>query len=214
MKGLWSRRNNTYHGKEFQHPTALHQQAKTDLAVYQEAITEDRAVKFNARAGVPKWKKPEVGSLKVNWDAAVNLEEGRIGIGVLIRDHDGLVMGSLRASRNLKGTPFFAEAYDLLLAAVFCKEIGLTHVCLEGDSKQVVDLLQNCARNWSLGGCLVEDAREILNSYAAWSVTHVYREANMASHLLANNALEATEDTYDLETCPSCIFPIVSKEML
>lgn len=34
MKGLWSRRNNTYHDKEFQHPTALHQQAKTDLAVY------------------------------------------------------------------------------------------------------------------------------------------------------------------------------------
>ena len=67
--------------------------------------------------------------------------------------------------------------------------------------------------NWSLGGCLILDAKEILNSAAVWSISHAHREANMAAHRLAQAAYECTEDMYDIEMCPSCIFQVVSKEM-
>ncbi|XP_040996027.1 uncharacterized protein LOC121242200 [Juglans microcarpa x Juglans regia] len=174
MRGIWTRRNNTIHGKEFKHPNALHQLAKAELVSYREALTEDLGVKLTDHVRTPRWSKPDVGSYKVNWDAAVNQKEGKIGIGVLIRDHHGYFIGGLQAHRSLKGTRFDAEAYGMLLAAVFYKEVGITHLCLEGDSKKVVDLLKHYTKNWSLGGCLVEDAREILNSYACWSVAHTY----------------------------------------
>ncbi|KAF5475859.1 hypothetical protein F2P56_007621 [Juglans regia] len=209
MRGIWTRRNNTLHGKDFKHPNALHQLAKAELVSYRETLTEELVVKLPAHVGTPKWSKPEVGSYKVNWDVAVNQKEGHIGIGVLIRDHQGFFIGSLQTHRPFKGTPFDAEAYGILLVAVF----GITQCLLEGDSKQVVDLMNHHTKNWSLGGCLVEDARVVLNSFACWSVAHTYREANMATHHLAKSALECTEDLYDLETCPSCILPIVTKEM-
>ncbi|XP_035545040.1 uncharacterized protein LOC118348156 [Juglans regia] len=103
MRGIWSRRNNVIHGKEFKHPTPVHQHAKAELVSYREALTEDLEVKLTAP------------------DAAVNSKEERIGIGVLIRDHHGLVIGGLRANRTLKGIPFDAEANGLLLAAAYKK---------------------------------------------------------------------------------------------
>ncbi|XP_040999571.1 uncharacterized protein LOC121245775 [Juglans microcarpa x Juglans regia] len=92
-------------------------------------------------------------------------------------------------------------------------EIGVRHFCLEGDSKQVVDQMNQDSPNWSIGGCFMSDAKTVLNSAAVWSISHVYREANMAAHRLAQAAFEYTEDMYDIETCPSCILHVVTKEM-
>ncbi|KAF5468500.1 hypothetical protein F2P56_012646, partial [Juglans regia] len=132
------------------------------------AVTmRETGLNSNPLARAHRWTQPAVGILKVNWDAAVQSREGRIGIGVLIRDHQGLVIGALRANRILRGNPFVAEAYGLLMATFFCKDLGLRQLCLEGDSKQVVDLLNQDSSNWSMGGCLITDAKTILNSVAA-----------------------------------------------
>lgn len=55
----------------------------------------------------------------------MKVAEGKIGFGMIIRDHQGQVIGTLRALRNLRGNPFDAELHDLLLATIFCKELGL-----------------------------------------------------------------------------------------
>lgn len=52
----------------------------------------------------------------MNWDASVNETMGLIGIGAIIRNCNGLVHGTLRARRNLRISPFTAEAYAMLLA--------------------------------------------------------------------------------------------------
>ncbi|GLT70448.1 hypothetical protein SLA2020_425280 [Shorea laevis] len=43
-------------------------------------------------------KKPPLGVLKVNWDAALNNSSHTIGVGVLVRDDQGLVVASLCAT--------------------------------------------------------------------------------------------------------------------
>lgn len=68
-----------------------------------------------------KWCKPPSGYLKVNWDAACNVELGRLGFGAIIRDDNGAVLGTMRGSRNYSTTPLVPEALGLLLAAQFCK---------------------------------------------------------------------------------------------
>ncbi|KAF5445283.1 hypothetical protein F2P56_034346 [Juglans regia] len=207
MRVIWARRNDVLHGKAFKHPREIIAQARTELSLHNEAMQKDVGANSKNMTRVHIWTKPAVGSLKVNWDAAVQTRMGRIGIGVIIRDHQGLVIGALRANRPLRGSVFDAEAYGLLLACVFCKEIGIRHLCLEGDSKQVQD-----SPNWSLGGCLISDAKEVLTSAAVWSISHVYREAKMVAHRLTQAAYECTEDMYDIEICPSCILQMVSKE--
>ncbi|XP_035551014.1 uncharacterized protein LOC109012818 [Juglans regia] len=51
-----------------------------------------------------------------------------MGMRVIIRDHNGWVIGALRASWLIIDNPFDAEAQGLLLAAVFCNEIGLKQI--------------------------------------------------------------------------------------
>lgn len=99
---------------------------------------------------------------------------------------------------------------DYQLQQFFCKELGLQQVHLEGDSKHVVDLLQSQGLDWSLGGCLIKDARRVLNSSINWTTSHIYREANKAAHQLAKATLEELEDVYDIELCPTCILSIVT----
>ncbi|XP_035543096.1 uncharacterized protein LOC118346314 [Juglans regia] len=213
MRVIWARRNDVLHGKVFKHPQEVIGQARAELSLHEEAFQKEVDANYENMTRVHRWTKPAVGAFKVNWDAAVQSRLGRIGIGVLIRDHQGLVIGALRANRPLRGSAFDAEAYGLVLACVFCKEIGIRQFCLEGDSKQVVDqVIQGCP-NWSLGGCLISDAKAVLIPTADWSISHVYREANMAAHKLAQAALECTEDLYDIEICPPYILQMVTEEM-
>ncbi|XP_035546735.1 uncharacterized protein LOC118348703 [Juglans regia] len=205
LRLIWARRNDVLHGKAFKHPREIIAQARTELTLHNETMQKMVGDNSENMTRVLEWTKPAAGCLKVNWDVAVQMRMGRIGIGVIIRDHHGLVIGALRANRPLKGSVFDAEAYGLLLACVFCKEIGVRQICLEGDSKQVVDQMNQDSPNWSLGGCLISDAKEILNLAAIWSISHAYREANMAAHMLAQAAYECTEDMYDIEICPACI---------
>jgi len=37
--------------------------------------------------------------MKINWDAAVDKAEGKMGIGVIVRDHEAEVLAALQASR-------------------------------------------------------------------------------------------------------------------
>ncbi|XP_042950224.1 uncharacterized protein LOC122282330 [Carya illinoinensis] len=140
------------------HPTRVFQRAIEEFTAHKESLTSSRGDHEKAPVVIQRWKKPEKNWFKLNWDATAKEKEGRIGIGVIVRDFQGQIIGTLRAQRPLKGCSSDAEAYGLLVATIFCKELGLEHVCLEGDSKHVVDLLLSEGLDWSLGGCLVEDA--------------------------------------------------------
>ncbi|XP_042944124.1 uncharacterized protein LOC122278076 [Carya illinoinensis] len=139
LKRIWFRRNELYHGKGFTHPTKLYQQAIEEVSIFRESLVTDQGTKKQARSAGLRWAKPMHNSYKFNWDAAVRAKEGRVGIGVIVRDFQGQVVGTVRAQRPLRGTPFDAEAYGLLVATEFTRDLGLQQVYLEGDAKRVVD---------------------------------------------------------------------------
>ena len=41
---------------------------------------------------VQRCEKPPFRVLKFNWDAAVDKKEGKMGIGVIVRDHNGAIL--------------------------------------------------------------------------------------------------------------------------
>lgn len=95
--------------------------------------------------------------------------QSQTGLGVIILDHKGQVMGTLCAKKRLYTKPFIAEAIGLLEAVCFCKEAGFTSVILKGDALQVVKLLGEKTIDWSEGGCIINDTRQFLNSFTHWS---------------------------------------------
>lgn len=58
----------------------------------------------------------------------------RIGLGVIVRDHKGLIIAALRMNRPLLHDPLLAKACGAFEAAKLGIQLGLTQVILKGDS--------------------------------------------------------------------------------
>ena len=80
-----------------------------------------------------RWVPPTFPWYKVNVDTAVFSHLGITGIGVIIRDHFGLVIAALSKRLPLPLAPLEAEAKALDEATVFAWEIGVKDVIFETD---------------------------------------------------------------------------------
>ncbi|XP_042958120.1 uncharacterized protein LOC122293670 [Carya illinoinensis] len=211
---LWTRRNDFVDGKELRHPNSIIQKAAADLMCFRE--TQNKTSVETNRGSRPhvKWKRPPEGKYKLNWDAAMDVSRGLVGMGAIIRDYNREVLATLRARRKLTLSPFNAEAHALMLAVLFSKEAGFLDLMLEADSLHVVEKLEKPVEDWSIGGLIVKDTRNVLKSFVSWSVCHTKRDANMVAHKLAKDALLSDYDQYDLEEIPICIKQLVATEAL
>lgn len=71
----------------------------------------------------------------------VMLRGKKIRIGAIIHNFKDKVIGSMQASRNLIINSVTVEAYAMLVAIQFFLNSSLSHLILEEDALQVVNLL-------------------------------------------------------------------------
>ena len=107
-----------------------------------------------------------------------------------------------------------AVALGAVMAAEFGRDLGFKDISLEGDSLLVVKAIREPGIQWSSYGHLVEDARGVLNTNRSWTIGHVKREANSATHTLAKEAVKGVIDHIWMEEIPFCIFDIVTLKQI
>jgi ribonuclease HI len=142
--------------------------------------TETREVRVATR-----WIAPPLGFLKANWDASIDSKRGRVGVGVVVRDHLGRFWASKCMVREGFLDPMSAEAMGATLAAQFCQELGMEQIKLEGDAKLVIDAVQSRRQDDSNKGHLIADILLVLGTFQQWEMIHVRREGNNVAHRLA-----------------------------
>ncbi|XP_042969098.1 uncharacterized protein LOC122301783 [Carya illinoinensis] len=152
-----------------------------------------------------KWCKPPTDFYKINWDAAIDRVNCMVGIGVAVRDWDGLVTTTLRSPKNSFPDPLLGEALAALRVVQLGLEIGLHNVIFEGDSKLVVSGINNGAEDWSTAGLIFLDIKKLLFSYHTWSFRHVPRQVNVVAHILAKSSLELSLESVLVEDYPQCV---------
>lgn len=59
--------------------------------------------------------------------------------------------------------------------------------------------------DWIQGGCLIQDARLLLNTLPGLFIMYIENPSNMVAHNLAKNNLSLASDIYDLKMIPQCI---------
>ena len=161
-----------------------------------------------------KWQAPSDGTYKANWDAALNHQSGRIRIGIVIRDHEGKVKAAQCIVRKGSFEPGIAEALAAVQTLIFCHDLGLTMINLEGDAKNVVTALNSKEVNWGKGGYIIADAQVLLQNFLFCDINYISHERNQAAHNLAKLAARLGFERQWREECPDCISEIIRVEQI
>ncbi|KAF5444675.1 hypothetical protein F2P56_033791 [Juglans regia] len=187
MHSIWFRRNAWVFESSFSSPKSVIKTTLVRLEEYQEALKDGRTVvgKIEQVKQRRIWQKPVEPSVKVNFDAAVNQKEKRMGAEVVIRDSRGDVLVSLSTQLQWVNSPFMAECKALSKAIELCKELGFYRVWFEGDAKGVVDRVNKEEEDDSWEGLVVGDLQKELRSCRGWKLSFVHRECNEVAHSLA-----------------------------
>ena len=96
---IWFRRNKVRMTPPGFPLNLIFQKAYDALMEYRLAQPRKAQTGLSARPDA-KWAPPRVGWHKTNFDAAIFKDDDRAGVGVVIRDNNGLVMASL--SQNVR----------------------------------------------------------------------------------------------------------------
>ena len=94
-----------------------------------------------------------------------------------------------------------------ILSLIFSQQMGFSKIILEGNTLTVINQIYQVAHNLSVIGNLTDEAKMLMKNFIFCRVQHVRREANLAAHTLAREALNIKEDLY--YDCPSNLVPIL-----
>ena len=135
-----------------------------------------------------RWKLPDSGFFKVNFDGALFLDQRCAGLGVVVRDSDGLIIAALSQKVRLPGSVDVVEALVAQRAICFAKELSLHHLVIEGDSLQVIQAITDTRLVQTLYGHIIEEIR-FLSSSVNCSFLHVNKKGNKLVHALTRRAV-------------------------
>ncbi|XP_024178347.1 uncharacterized protein LOC112184316 [Rosa chinensis] len=176
-----------------------------DATVVDE-LTVPKSYWAGIKRRVPKpWLPPPAGWLKANTDGAFDPHSKRQSLGVLFKDHDGVVVAGRcwfipRASS--------AEEMEALAGCMACRlatDHGLFPVSFESDCLTLVNATKDSGGNLSILGRIIDDIVASLQVLLGASFSHVYRESNTAAYKLANLALHSRLDVSWVGSIPPSI---------
>ena len=120
-------------------------------------------------------------------------ESGSCGIGVVIRNERGLLMGAMSKKLDLPLGALEMEAKAFEEGILLAGDLGLGKIFLEGDAKLVTNALAGCYSPPSSIQMIIGGIQRWSFNVQAWQVSHVCRTGNCAAHLMARNAKLVTD---------------------
>ena len=182
---IWSSRNERRNGGVMKSAKRLGSDALEYLAEYQESV----AVPKQRRDVQPEvWKPPPRGLFKLNVDGAVFADQRAAGVGALIRDEEGNVIGALskKILAPLKAVEIEAKAVEVGLQ--FAKDLSVQEFILEGDSLLVINALKDLSPPPSSVAAIISSSLSVSQEFRQVVFSHIRRQGNRPAHLLAKYA--------------------------
>ena len=174
-------------------------------ALVEEFCRHFEVLKQTAPLRTGRWTPPREEWYKVNMDGALFKESSNCGIGIVIRNERGELMGAMSKKLDILLGALEVEAKAFEEGLQFVKDLGLKHVELEGDAKGVIDALRGCSPPPISIKMIIEGIKGQKCNALVWEVSYVRRTYNMAAHLLARNAQFVSESIVWVEDLPPFI---------
>ena len=158
------------------------------------------------------WLPPSPSVYKVNFDGATFSDIATAGLGVVVRDSEGLVIAALLERIHLPPTVAALEALACRRSILFAIELGLQEVVFEGDSEVIFKLLTAEQPCMSAFGHIIEDSRSLAARLRLATFTHTKRQGNNVADNLAKLAKNLYEPQVWLEDIHSNVTELVTAD--
>lgn len=109
---------------------------------------------------VPKplrWQPPAERVYKINVDATIFADRDSVGVGALVRDHEGQAIAAVSKRLPSYFPPLIAEAMAMRFAVGFAKDFELCSVVFEGDNLEVISSINKNDDSLSSVKLIIED---------------------------------------------------------
>ena len=93
--------------------------------------------------GGNRWRAPQAGFVKVNFDGALFGDSNKSGVGAVIKDNNGDVLASFSEKIFQAYKAEEIEALVALKALTFTHELGFQNVTIEGDVLGLIQALKS-----------------------------------------------------------------------
>ena len=150
-----------------------------------------------------RWKPPPADIFKINFDGAIFAEDNCSGVGVVVRDRNGLVIAAMSEKIPQLLQPSEIEAMAATRALEFASEVGISEAILESDSLLVIKALATKDIGLAPYSLLIQDAYRCAQAFSLLSYSHTKREGNRVAHDLAKLAMTIPNCVIWMEDIPS-----------
>ena len=158
----------------------------------------------------PQWTPPVSGVFKANVNGAVFKDHSSAGIGVVLRDDKGSVIGALSQRIYASLGPFKAEAKAMEAAMLFAKDMGIHDIVFKGDSLQVINFLKGSSLVPLVVANVLEGILFHLQIFHSLCFSHIRKAGNKTTHLLAQHAKFVFDFEAWVEETPSFLEAVIA----
>ncbi|GMI79638.1 hypothetical protein HRI_001633100 [Hibiscus trionum] len=146
---------------------------------------------------VMRWCPPSYPLLKLNVDGAFRVEDRCGAVGFVVRS-TGFVWGGGAHFIQEAHSADFVEAQAVIHALRFATSRGFNKIIIECDALVVVNKLKNKLSDFSMLGVILEEAKQLMNSFEDVRVCYIHRFGNRVAHALASFGFDCNEPfTFD-----------------
>jgi ribonuclease HI len=186
---IWDNRNKVRNGESLSHPHRVVGKIKAYVDfILLNNFSTPRSTRRENQTSMQKWSPPPEGSVLVNVDAAVFSQSQRMGVGIVIRNHLGLVQAARRRYVEQVVNPELAEAIAMRCALEFAEEAGFQRIIVASDCAALISKVNNIAADRSMLGAIVYDIKRRAPKFVSCLFIHVRRSCNEAAHVLAKSS--------------------------
>ncbi|XP_062014420.1 uncharacterized protein LOC133730938 [Rosa rugosa] len=206
---VWMERNNMVWKGSYFNIINMHAWATSFLNDYKK-LHERQGRK--ARRAPIKWTCPPRGRLKINIDGSFCVETGSGGVGVVVRNYEGMCMATFARTVQYAESAIHMEAEALKAGLLIAIQQDWKEIEVESDCVNLVSALHVDGDDFSDIGRILDNYRRYVNAFNFFNFQHICCEANGVANRLALLARCGNLDEFCLEETPVIIQDVLYED--